>query len=187
MAKADPNVTDLLQRVADGSKEAEAALFTAVYHELRQMARRALRREGGNHTLQTTALVHEAYLRLARPKSAVFNDRTHFFAVAATVMRRILVDYARAKHATKRGGRDPFPIDTFGPSINIDEPERVLAVDAALTRLSQMDERQGRIVELRFFAGMTVDETAEALNVSSRTVKREWQLARAWLYGELHS
>lgn len=187
MADVPPDVTGLLQRIADGSKEAEAALFTVVYNELRQMARRAMRREGGNHTLQTTALVHEAYLRLARPRAVSFNDRVHFFAVASTVMRRILVDHARAKGASKRGGGQvPEPVETFGPSVNVGDPERVLAVDAALTRLALLDERQGRIVELRFFAGMTVDETAEALKVSPRTVKREWQLAKAWLYGELH-
>ena len=188
VATSQADVTGLLQRIADGSKEAEATLFAVVYQDLRQIARRALRREGKHHTLQTTAVVHEAYLRLARPRTAVFNNRTHFFAVAATVMRRVLVDHARAKHAEKRGGaNEPVQLDGFDPAVSMDKPEQVLAVDAALTRLSQVDERQARIVELRFFAGLTVEETAAALDISPRTVKREWQVARAWLYGELQS
>jgi RNA polymerase sigma factor (TIGR02999 family) len=186
VAKTAPSVTELLHRTADGSKDAEAALIAVVYSELRQIARRLMRGEAANHTLQPTALVHEAYLRLAQPKGVAFNDRTHFFAVAATVMRRILVDYARAKRADKRGGGERSAVDLLGPSINLDEPERVLAIDVALNRLSQLDERQARIVELRFFAGMTIDEIAEALEISPSTVKREWQLARAWLYGELN-
>ena len=160
--------------------------MAVVYRELHQIARRLMRAEAANHTLQATALVHEAYLRLAGSKAVAFKDRVHFFAVAATVMRRILVDYARAKRADKRGGCERAPVDLLGPSVNIDEPERVLAIDVALNRLSQLDERQARVVELRFFAGMTIDETAEALGISARTVKREWQLARAWLYGELN-
>jgi RNA polymerase sigma-70 factor (ECF subfamily) len=180
-------VTELLQLIADGSKDAEADLFPIVYGELRQIARRLMRREAGNHTLQTTALVHEAYLRLARPELPSFKNRTHFFAVAATVMRRVLVDYARAKRAAKRLRADQIGFDETGLAVNLDKPELVLIVDTALTRLSQLDQRQGRIVELRFFAGMTVEETAEVLHVSTRTVKREWQLARAWLYGELQS
>jgi RNA polymerase sigma-70 factor (ECF subfamily) len=180
-------VTELLQAIADGRKDAEADLFPIVYGELRQIARRLMRREAGNHTLQTTALVHEAYLRLARPELPNFKNRAHFFAVAATVMRRVLVDYARARRAAKRGWRDQVPLDDNGLAVNLDEPDMVLVIDAALNRLSQLDARQGRIVELRFFAGMTVDETAEVLQISTRTVKREWQLARAWLYGELQS
>lgn len=186
MADPVPNVTELLQLIADGHRDAEAALIPIVYGELRQIARRLMRSEATNHTLQTTALVHEAYLRLARPELPAFKNRTHFFAVAATVMRRVLVDYARAKHAEKRGGKQAIAIDVSSLSVDLGEPARILVIDAALTRLSQLDERQGRIVELRFFAGMTVDETAEVLQISARTVKREWQLAKAWLYGELH-
>lgn len=188
MAEPDPNVTQLLELIAAGRKDAEAELIAIVYGELRQIARRLMRREHSHHTLQTTALVHEAYLKLARPDAPAFKNRTHFFAVAATVMRRVLVDYARARQAEKRGGgSEPLALEEFGLTVNLDEPERVLAVDAALSRLAQFDERQGRIVELRFFAGMTVDETAETLQISARTVKREWRLAKAWLYGELHS
>jgi RNA polymerase sigma factor (TIGR02999 family) len=179
-----PTVTELLQRIAGGSKDAEAALFPIVYGELRRIARRLMRREAGNHTLQTTALVHEAYLRLARPELPNVKSRAHFFAIAATVMRRVLVDYARAKRAAKRVRADRLTFDE-PCALSFDEPELVLVVDTALTRLSQRDQRQGRIVELRFFAGLTVEETAEVLQVSPRTVKREWQLARAWLYGEL--
>ena len=183
------DVTLLLQRVAGGSKEAEAALFSVVYQDLRRIARRSLRGEARDHTMQATDLVHEAYMRLARPRSAKFNDRAHFFAVAATVMRRILVDHARAKRADKRGRESPIEIgvDASFAGLTIENPEQLLTVDAALTRLAQIDERQSRIVELRFFAGMSVDETAAALGISPRTVKREWQLARAWLYGELQS
>lgn len=179
------NVTELLHRSAAGDKVAESALITAVYAELRQIARRLMRGEAANHTLQTTALVHEAYLRLAQTEHLDFNDRNHFFAVAATVMRRILVDHARAKTAEKRGGPQPNADYFLGPTVNLQAPEEIIAIDAALTRLSAIDDRQVRIVELRYFAGMTVEETAEELNISSRTVKREWQLARAWLFGEL--
>jgi RNA polymerase sigma factor (TIGR02999 family) len=181
-----PDVTGLLRGVAEGSKEAEAALFSAVYQDLRRIARRALRGDH-QHTLQTTALVNEAYLRLTRARGAGFNDRVHFFATAARAMRNILVDYARAKQAEKRGGRPPVPLDGLDPPWLAAPPEQVLAVDAALERLARLDARQARIVELRFFAGMTEEETADALHVSSRTVRREWQVARAWLYGELQS
>ena len=179
------DIGGLLDRISHGNKEAEATLIPLVYGELRRIAARLMRGEGCNHTLQTTALVHEAYLRLVRPQGTAWKDRTHFFAVAATVMRRILVDHARARKAGKRGGNAPPPLDFIEPVVNLEEPERILAIDAALTRLAELDARQSRIVELRFFAGMTVEETAAALQISGRTVKREWQLARAWLYGEL--
>jgi RNA polymerase sigma factor (TIGR02999 family) len=175
-------VTRLLHELGHGRREVEADLIPLVYKELRRISSRLMRGEG-HHTLQTTALVHEAYLRLARPRPNTWKDRTHFFAVAATVMRRILVDHARARTAKKRGRLTPMA-DPFEP-IQIDEPERVLAIDMALSRLSELDARQARIVELRFFAGMSVEETAEALQVSATTIKREWKLARAWLLGEL--
>ena len=181
-----PDVTRLLRAVAQGSKEAEAALFAAVYQDLRRIARRALKGDR-DHTLQTTALVHEAYVRLTKVNGTAFNDRVHFFAVAARAMRHILVDYARAQQAGKRAGQPAVPLDDVAVAVHMAPPEQVLAVDAALDRLTELDARQARIVELRFFAGMTVDETAEALGVSTRTVKREWHVARAWLYGELQS
>ncbi len=177
-------VTRLLHELGNGRCEAEADLIPLVYKELRRISRRLMRGEG-NHTLQTTALVHEAYLRLARPRANAWKDRTHFFAVAAKVMRRILVDHARARKAKKRVHSRATGADPLEPTIVIDEPERVLAVDIALSRLSELDARQGQIVELRFFAGMSVEETAEALQVSATTIKREWKLARAWLLGEL--
>ena len=177
-------VTRLLQQLGQGHLEAEEQLVPLIYKELRQISRRLMRGEG-NHTLQTTALVHEAYLRLARPNASTWKDRSHFFAVAAKVMRRILVDHARARAAEKRGGGLSRLADPLEPMISADEPERILAVDMALTRLSELDARQGRIVELLFFAGMSVDEAAEALVVSASTIKREWRLARAWLLGEL--
>jgi RNA polymerase sigma factor (TIGR02999 family) len=180
-----PDVAVLLNEIASGSREAEAALVPLVYEELRRIARRFMRHEAPNNTLQTTALVHEAYMRLAKPQATAWKDRAHFFAVAATVMRRILVDRARARRAEKRGGGTTLPLDDFDPAVSVEDLDQILAVDGALTRLSGLDERQGRIVELRFFAGMTVEETAEALRISPRTVKREWQLARTWLYGEL--
>ena len=185
MSKSAPDVGELLDLIAKGDKDAARALVPLVYEELRRIAANLMRGESPNHTLQTTALVHEAYLRLAQPQGTVWKDRAHFFAVAAKVMRQILVDHARARKADKRGGTAPLPLEYLDPAMNLEDPDRVLAIDAALSRLAALDERQCRIVELRVFAGMTVDETATALEISSRTVKREWQLARAWLYGEL--
>lgn len=187
MAEEPPaDVTRLLREMADGQTEAEAQLIPLVYRELHRIAHYLMRGEGDRLTLQTTALVHEAYLRLVRP-AAAWEDRGHFFRVAATVMRRILVDHARARQAEKRGGgvvKDggPEPLDL---SASPDNAARILAVDEALTRLAAVDERQARIVELRFFIGMTIEETAELLELSPRTIKREWQFARAWLAREL--
>jgi RNA polymerase sigma factor (TIGR02999 family) len=185
VSKSAQEVGELLDLIASGDKEAAQALVPLVYEELRRIAARLMRSEAPNHTLQTTALVHEAYLRLVQPQDGAWTDRAHFFAVAATVMRRILVDHARARKAHKRGGTAPLPLELFDPAVSLEDPDRILAIDAALSRLAAIDERQCRIVELRVFAGMTVDETATALDISSRTVKREWQLAKAWLYGEL--
>jgi RNA polymerase sigma factor (TIGR02999 family) len=185
-ANQSPDVTRLLRELAEGRHDAEAELIPLVYSELHRIARRQMRGEAG-HTLQTTALVHEAYIRLVRPQRDHWSDRTHFFRVAAKVMRQILVDNARTRRAQKRGGgatKDLFD-EAFVPVLNVDDAERIMAVDNALSRLSVLDERQAQIVELRFFVGMTVDETAEALQLSARTVKREWQLARAWLSKEL--
>jgi RNA polymerase sigma-70 factor, ECF subfamily len=185
VSKSAPDVGELLDLIAKGDKEAAQALVPLLYDELHRIASRLMRREAANHTLQPTALVNEAYLRLVQPRDAAWKDRAHFFAVAAIVMRQILVDHARARKADKRGGTAPLPLELFDPAVSLEDPDRVLAIDAALSQLAAVDQRQCRIVELRVFAGMTVDETAEALDISSRTVKREWQLARAWLYGEL--
>ena len=179
------DVTGLLQELARGNKEAEALLIPLVYHELHGIARRLMRGENAQQSLQATALVHEAYLRLVRPQHNIWKDRTHFFAGSAKVMRNILVDEARRRTAMKRGGGITPVSDPLPPTIPFDDLEQILAVDDALTRLQAIDPQQCRVVELRFFAGMTVEETAEALQLSPRTVKREWRMAKAWLRGEL--
>jgi RNA polymerase sigma-70 factor, ECF subfamily len=187
VSKSAPDVGELLDLIAKGDKEAVQTLIPLVYDELHRIASRLMRRESANHTLQPTALVNEAYMRLVQPRDGAWKDRAHFCAVAAIVMRQILVDHARARKADKRGGAAPLPLELFDPAVNLQDPDRILAIDAALSRLEKLDPRQCRIVELRVFAGMTVEETAEALTISSRTVKREWQFARTWLYGELKS
>ena len=156
-----------------------------VYEELRRRAAACLRRERPSHTLQPTALVHEAYLRLVDQKQAAWKNRAHFFAVAAEIMRRILVDWARARRAAKRSGRwsrvtlDPALAEARAPAVD------VLDLDKALTALAALDARKSRIAVLRFFAGLTVEETADVLQLSSKTVERDWQTARAWLFKAL--
>jgi RNA polymerase sigma factor (TIGR02999 family) len=173
-------VTQLLVAWREGNEQALESLIPLVYQELRRVAARARRRDR-NHTLQTTALVHEAYLRLIDQRQVCWQNRAHFFAISAQLMRRILVDRARRRYAAKRGGgADAVPISEVGhypPIARID----VLALDEALTRLAAIDPRQGRIVELLCFGGLTAKETAEVLDVSERTVRREWAVARAWL------
>jgi RNA polymerase sigma factor (TIGR02999 family) len=156
-----------------------------VYDELRRLARGYLRRERVEHTLQSTALVHEAYLRLV-DQNVAWENRAHFFGIAAQMMRRILVDQARARQAAKRGDALKVTLDegmAVAEARNLD----VLALDRALHRLSQLDEQQGKVVELRFFAGLSIEETAEALSISSATVKREWAMAKAWLSREMQA
>jgi RNA polymerase sigma factor (TIGR02999 family) len=175
-------VTELLHRWRDGDPGADDQLLRLVYQELRRRAAACLRRERNNHTLNPTALVHEAYLRLVG-QSAAYGNRSQFFALAATMMRRVLVDHARARARAKRPppqlqvGLDSLPIPAAAPS----RPD-LLAIDRALTELATFDPRQARIVELRFFGGLTVDETANAIGMSAATVKREWNVARAWLH-----
>ena len=157
-----------------------------VYQELRRLAHEHMRRERDNHTLQTTGLVNEVYLRLAGIYRMQWRDRSHFMAMAATLMRRILVDYARERHADKRGG--DISITSIEDHDAALAPERdldLIALDEALARLASFDAQQSRIVEMRFFAGLTVAETADALDMSPTTVKREWASARAWLHHEL--
>jgi RNA polymerase sigma factor (TIGR02999 family) len=184
-SKAD--VTELLRAVTAGKPEAMEQLIPAVYDELRRLAAVYLRGERSGHTLQPTALVHEAYLRLIDQQRVEWQNRAHFFGVAAQAMRRILVDHARARHRVKRGGpQEPVPLDDLqvaaaGRSIDM------LALDEALTRLAALDPRQARIVELRYFAGLSVEETGEVENISPATVKREWSMAKAWLHSELRS
>jgi RNA polymerase sigma factor (TIGR02999 family) len=180
-----PDITRLLRSLAGGDKAAESELIPLVYEDLRRIAGRYMRGEATGHTLQTTALVHESYLRLTRTGHVDWQDRSHFFAVAATVMRRVLVDAARSRNSERRGA-PVVPLDDGDqPSTLPNDPEMVLALNDALEELATLDERQCRIVELRYFAGLTIDEVAEALGISSRTIKREWTLARAWLYGKL--
>jgi RNA polymerase sigma factor (TIGR02999 family) len=183
-AVASSQITTLLARLGTGDKQAEDALFAIVYDELRRIAARSMSGERRDHTLQTTALVHEAYLRLVRSDNKQFKAREHFFAVAAQIMRRILVDHARAHRAAKRGGGFFTSLDESAV-VSPERSEDILALDQALHRLSELDSRQSKIVEMRFFGGMREEEIAGVLGISSRTVKREWTVAKAWLYGEL--
>jgi len=179
------NVTELLVGWSEGNKEALDALLPLVYEELRRQAARYLRKENPGHTLQTTALIHEAYLRLIDQKHVRWQNRAHFFGIAAQLMRRILVDHARSKKRAKRGGSD---IKVSLSEATLKTPAQdldIVALDEALQRLAKMDEQQSRIVELRFFSGLSVEETAEVLSISPATVKRDWSMAKAWLHREI--
>ena len=178
-------VTELLADWSKGDQEALNKLIPLVYDELHKLASRYLRRERPDHTLQTTAVVHEAYLKLVNQRDANFENRLHFFAVAAQIMRRILVDYARRHHASKRGG-DLYKLSLDEALVTSEEKGAdLLALDEALERLAAIDERQSRVVELRVFAGLTLEEAAQALNLSPSTVRREWSMAKAWLHKEI--
>ena len=179
------DVTALLLAWSAGDADARSRLIDAVYDELRRVARGHLRRERPDHSLAPTALVHEAYLKLIDQRRVRWQNRAHFFAIAAHVMRRILVDHARHRAAAKRGGSlmSLHEDDALSPPLDVD----ILALDRALEKLATVDVRQSRLVELRFFAGLTVDETAAAIEVAPITVKRDWALARAWLFRELQS
>jgi len=179
------DVTGLLLSWRQGDAEALDRLVPLVYDELRRVARRHLQREPPGHALQATALVHEVYLRLVDVERLTLKNRTHFFAVAAKLMRQILVDHARRQHADKRGGGvTMLSLDEVSPAAQPPSVD-VLALDQALEALSAIDARQGNVVELRFFAGLDIDETAEALGMSPATVEREWAMAKAWLYRRL--
>ena len=178
-------VTRLLVEWSHGDRRALEDLMPLVYSELRKVAGRYLRRERTGHTLQCTALVNEAYLRLIDQHSVQWKNRAHFFGVAAEMIRRILVDYARSQHAQKRGADAPKISldDAFG--VGQERDLDLVALDEVLSRLNTIDERQSRVVELRFFAGLSVEETAEIMEISPATVKREWVTAKAWLFREL--
>lgn len=181
------NLTQLLVAWSDGDSTARDELMPLVYDELRRLAHRYMNRERCDHTLQTSALVNEAYLRLIDQKDVRWQNRAHFFAIAAQMMRRILVDYARKRGFAKRGGdRQSVPLE----DATIVSPERaaeVVALDEALKCLAQLDERKSQIIELRFFGGLNIEETAEVLGVSPGTVMRDWTFAKAWLRREITS
>lgn len=179
------DITSLLKLTEMGDRDAESRLLKLLYGELRRLAASYLRSERDSHTLQPTALVHEAYLRLSVGRPRNWMSRTHFMAAAAQAMRRVLVDYARARRTQKRDGIH-LSIELAPPSRRT-WVEEMLDIDSALQKLSAFDERQARVVELRFFAGLTESEISIALGVSERTVKRDWQCARAWLHGELNT
>lgn len=184
---AGARITQLLQSWQQGNAQSGEEVVPLVYAELRRIARMRLSIERGGHTLQPTALVHEAWLRLMQQHGANWQNRAQFFAIAAMAMRRILVDHARRRHTGKRNaGEAPVPLD--GIEDIIASPVRdqeMLALDAALEQLTALDPRQARVVELRFFGGLSIEETAEVMDLSPTTVKREWTTARAWLYREI--
>jgi RNA polymerase sigma factor (TIGR02999 family) len=180
-------VTELLVAWSAGDETARDTLIPLVYDELRKLARRSMRRERPDHTLQTTALVNEAYIRLAGQREVKWRERAHFFAIAAEMMRRILVDHARRRQYGKRGGGVVHAELDDALHVADERSAEVVAVDDALKRLADLDPRQGRIVEMRYFGGLTNEEIAAVLDISPATVKREWSSAKAWLARELRS
>jgi len=181
-----PDITHFLQELSEGDEEVFDKLMPLVYEELRRQAARYLRRERENHTLQATALIHEAYLKLVNQKEVRWQNRAHFYAIAAQAMRRILIDYAKTRNREKRGGDDvKLQLDDIvEPSSNARSID-LEALDEALNRLAKFDARQARVVELRYFSGLTEQETAEVLKVSPATVRLDWKMAKAWLHNQL--
>ena len=185
MPDAPADVTRLIHNLHAGNAADQKRLFDAVYHELHRLAHAQRRQWQGDYTLNTTALVHEAYIKLVDQSQARYEDRGHFLAVASQAMRRILIDYARARKARKRGGGlTRLDLDDV-LAVSDEKVDELLALDIALTKLAALDERQARVVECRFFGGMTIPETAAALGVSPATVKRDWMTAQAFLYREM--
>jgi RNA polymerase sigma factor (TIGR02999 family) len=186
MPKSAPDVTGLLVRWGQGDRAAIDELIPLVHRELHRIAQQYMAGERGAHTLQPTALVNEAYMRLVQVHRVNWKDRAHFFAMSARVMRRVLVDFARTRRYQKRGGG--VSLVTFDEDLPVTDESAagVVALDDALEALARLDERKSRIIELRFFAGLTVEESAEALDVSRDTILRDWRLAKAWLARELH-
>ncbi len=180
------NITQMLREWGDGNREVLEDLMPLVYDELHKQAARFLSRERRDHTLQTTALIHETYLKLVDQRQVNWESRTHFFAIAANLMRRILVDYARAKHREKRGGDAvKLPLEEAALVVGKEKSVDLMALDEALIRLENFDKRQARIVELRYFGGLSLEETAEVLKISRTTVADDWAMAKAWLHREL--
>lgn len=191
MSPESPEITELLKAWGSGDAAALDQLTPLVYDELRRLARRYMRNERAGNTLQTTALVNEAYLRLVDAKRVAWQDRVHFFAVSAQMMRRILVDAARARGSAKRGGQvkrvnhsAAFDLDEI-PDVSTGRDRELVAIDDALNELAEMDPRKARVIELRFFGGLSVEETGEVLKISPQSVMRDWKLAKAWLTREL--
>jgi len=185
MVRTSAEVTRLLKQWSNGEEQALDRLVPQIQRELRKLAASYLRKERRDHTLQATALVNEAFIKLIDQRAVRWQNRAHFFGIAAQAMRRILVDHARAHTAGKRGdGARKVPLDEailVGGPVDID----VLALDEALTRLAEVDPQQSRVVELRFFGGLTMEETAEVMHISPATVGREWRMAKAWLFAEM--
>lgn len=180
-------ITQILQSWNDGDQEAKERLLPFVYDELKRQARILMSRERSNHTLQPTALVHEAFIRLSKQSGVEWKNRSHFYGIASRLMRQILVDHARL-HAAEKRGSNPIHFSVDDLQIPVEgRAESILIVDEVLDRLAEMDEQQAKIVEMRFFGGMSNAEIAEAVDISERTVGREWQSARLWLYRELKS
>lgn len=182
LRSSSSQVTELLVRWSDGDTDAREQLIPLVYDELRRVARGALRRQGPSHTLGSTALVHEAYMRLVGRSSVRFESRAHFFGIASHLMRQILVDHARRSRAVKRGGENVALVLDDEIALPDRRELSLTALDDALTALANLDERQANIVEMRFFGGLSIDETSHVLGISPATVKREWATARTWLY-----
>jgi RNA polymerase sigma-70 factor, ECF subfamily len=178
-------VTLLLSALSRGDEDAGAKLIPVVYDELRRLAGGYMRRERADHTLQATALVHEAFLKLVEQQSVNWQSRAHFFGVAAQLMRRILIDHARGHLRQKRGGEHKKVSLNDALIFSPEQSAELIAVDESLQRLAKLDERQARVVELRFFGGLSVEEAAAVLGISAKTVKRDWSVARAWLYADL--
>ena len=185
MTLTSHSVTQMLLDWSEGDREALDKLIPIVYSELRLRAARYLRRERPGHTLQTTALIHETYLRLVEQKDVQWQNRAHFFAIAAQLMRRILVDHARQRDAAKRGGADVTLTLDEAMAVFPGRDVNLMALDETLTRLAEIDPRQSRVVELRYFSGLSIEETAEVLGVSPGTVKLDWSMAKAWLRREM--
>jgi RNA polymerase sigma factor (TIGR02999 family) len=182
----EPDLTALLRDASEGDQNALDRLMPLVYGELRKIAASYLRRERKDHTLQPTALVHEAYLRLTNQRDMAWQNRAHFYGIAAQMMRRILVDHARKRQAAKRDA-NAWKVATAEVGDGAESAPELLALDRALEELAQIDPQQAKIVELRFFGGLTVEETAEVAGISPRTVKREWRTAKAWLRREMEA
>ena len=186
MEENSQQITQLLEQWSNGDAEVLDALMPLVYVELRRQAAGYLRRERSNHTLQPTALINEAYLKLIDQRSVKWQNRAHFFAIAAQAMRRILVDYARERKREKRGGAaENLPLDEALTIVSQEKSVDLVALDEALNKLAKFDERQAKVVELRYFSGLSIDETAEVLSVSNVTIRRDWNMAKAWLHQEI--